>query len=199
MARRNRRASNPSFTRTVIPDVSRSKHLQQDAPAGNGPRPGSPEPEAGARDGAGSGRPVVLVVEDERDFREVVALRLQQQGYTVIEAGSAGSGWEKVQQSAVQAAVLDYHLPGIDGQSLAYQLRHEFGDRLMLLAFTAWPADILDRAHLFDSIHEKPDVDALLTSLRPLRPERRTPELAVPPGFIERRRRVQPARTGAVA
>lgn len=112
--------------------------------------------------------PTVLLVDDERDFREVVSLRLKQQGYDVLEAENAGSGWELAHTVRLQAAILDYRLPGIDGQSLAYQLRHEFGDDMLLLAFTAWPVGQLTRSDLFDSVHAKPNVDAVLSSLRPL-------------------------------
>jgi len=121
--------------------------------------PGGPAPEA----------PRVLLVEDESDFREVVSLRLKQQGYEVVEAESAGSGWELAHARPVQAAILDYRLPGITGQSLAYLLRQEFGSQLLLLAFTSWPIGDLAKNKLFDSVHAKPDLGSLLTSLRALR------------------------------
>lgn len=113
--------------------------------------------------------PAVLLVEDDADFREVISLRLRKQGFDVVEAGDAGSAWHLAHVAPIQAVILDYRLPGIDGKTLAFQLRHDFGRQLLLVAFTSWPIGTLERSALFDAVAEKPDVDAVLASLRPLR------------------------------
>jgi signal transduction histidine kinase len=65
---------------------------------------------------------VVLVVDDDDAVREVTAGILIDLGYRVFEAGSGGAALEMF-NSRVDAVVLDFAMPGMNGAELARELR----------------------------------------------------------------------------
>ncbi len=65
----------------------------------------------------------ILVVEDEKEIRELVALHLAKEGYRVATAASGEQAWTLLTQSTPDLVVLDILLPGIDGLALCRQLK----------------------------------------------------------------------------
>ncbi len=66
----------------------------------------------------------VLVVEDERSIREMIALNLRMGDFEVLEAESAEQAITLLAQSApCHAAILDVMLPGMNGFSLCESIR----------------------------------------------------------------------------
>jgi two-component system, chemotaxis family, chemotaxis protein CheY len=66
----------------------------------------------------------VFVVDDHVGFRESVRRLLEMEGYTVVgEADDGCSALPRVQQLRPQIALVDVHLPDIDGVELASRLR----------------------------------------------------------------------------
>ena len=69
----------------------------------------------------------ILVVDDERLVRRVVALMLRSQGYDVDEAGSAAEAVDKYQAQQTNggyvAVITDVQMPVEDGFSLGHKLR----------------------------------------------------------------------------
>ena len=59
--------------------------------------------------------PKILVVEDDRDCREILAIQLHCLGYGVIEADSGPKGLEKAVSEIPDLIIMDIGLPGIDG------------------------------------------------------------------------------------
>jgi DNA-binding NtrC family response regulator len=57
----------------------------------------------------------VLLVDDEEEFVEVLAERLEARGLTVDTAGDGGLALEKAGQRSFDAIVLDMAMPGMDG------------------------------------------------------------------------------------
>jgi phosphate regulon transcriptional regulator PhoB len=68
-------------------------------------------------------KPVVLVVEDEKDIRELVRFHLEQEGYAVREADSGEAATAQVSAGTPDLVLLDIMLPGTDGLSLCRRLR----------------------------------------------------------------------------
>ena len=67
---------------------------------------------------------VVLVVDDDDAVREVTAGFLSDLGYQVIEAGSGGAALDMAQRhDRIDAMVLDFAMPGMNGADLARELR----------------------------------------------------------------------------
>jgi len=65
----------------------------------------------------------VLLVEDDADIAEIVALHLRDEGYAVVHATDGAAGLKLLEQHAWDALVLDLMLPGIDGLEICRRAR----------------------------------------------------------------------------
>ena len=65
----------------------------------------------------------ILVVEDNPDAREALVLLLESWGHRVEQAGDGLSGLEAARANPPAVALIDVGLPGIDGYTLARELR----------------------------------------------------------------------------
>ena len=66
----------------------------------------------------------ILIVEDERDIREILSFNLERAGYRTVEASSAEQGIEMLTQST-SLILLDVMLPGMSGFDMESQIREE--------------------------------------------------------------------------
>jgi DNA-binding response OmpR family regulator len=57
----------------------------------------------------------ILIVEDDRFLRELIARKLRNEGYEVIEAVDGEEGLKKIKEEKPNLVLLDLILPGIDG------------------------------------------------------------------------------------
>jgi PAS domain S-box-containing protein len=81
----------------------------------------------------------VLVVDDNRDFAEMLASTLTAVGYEVTIAFDGVSALERLREHPVEAAVLDLGLPVLDGFELARKIRELFPARTpRLIAVTGY-------------------------------------------------------------
>lgn len=64
----------------------------------------------------------ILIVEDERDIREILSFNLERAGYRTVEASTAEEGLEKLTQST-SLILLDVMLPGMSGFEMASKIR----------------------------------------------------------------------------
>jgi signal transduction histidine kinase/CheY-like chemotaxis protein len=123
-------------------------------PAGSGAVPALPSaPTSGAAAALS-----VLLVEDDATIAEVVAGLLQARGHTVQAVPHGLAALTEVALEHFDIALLDLDLPGMDGLSLAAQLRAQ-GMALPLLAVTARAdaqAEVQARAAGFDGFLRKP-------------------------------------------
>ncbi len=88
----------------------------------------------------------ILVVEDEKEIRDLVALHLAKEGYQVQTAASGEQAWALAAQNTPDLVVLDILLPGIDGLSLCRQLKADPRTRsvgVILLTAKGEEADIV--------------------------------------------------------
>lgn len=65
----------------------------------------------------------ILIVEDEPAISELLAFNVTQAGFRAIRAEDADSTWQQIRKSAPDLILLDWTLPGIEGVTLARQLR----------------------------------------------------------------------------
>ena len=65
----------------------------------------------------------VLVVDDSRAQRTVVAVSLKRQGFDVVEAGSGDEALAILRQTPVDLVLSDWMMPGMDGLELCRQVR----------------------------------------------------------------------------
>lgn len=76
----------------------------------------------------------VLLVDDERDFADLLAQRLTARGFTVTTAYDGEQALRLAQGADLDVAVLDVNLPGMDGLEVLARLRagHPQAEALML-------------------------------------------------------------------
>ena len=67
-------------------------------------------------------KPVILVVEDDDDIRELVAFSLEEEGYHVEQAADGLRGQEMAETLRPDLIILDLMLPGRDGLSVCREL-----------------------------------------------------------------------------
>ncbi len=85
----------------------------------------------------GEGRRV-LVVDDNRDAAQVLAVLLRGEGHRVEEAHDGPSALEAAAVLRPEAVLLDIGLPGIDGYEVARRLRQRIGSDVLLVAVTGY-------------------------------------------------------------
>src|SRR6187399_143680 len=60
----------------------------------------------------------LLLVNDEVAFRDAIAERLQETGFTVTQAGTGEEALERLNQFAFEILITDLRLPGVDGRAV---------------------------------------------------------------------------------
>lgn len=65
----------------------------------------------------------LLVVEDERDFRNLLTSFLEVQGFEVVSAEDGEEGWNVYANNKVDLCILDIMLPKRDGFKLAQEIK----------------------------------------------------------------------------
>ena len=108
----------------------------------------------------------VLLIEDNRDAREMLRLMLELAGHVVYDAADGVRGLELLEAEHPDVAIVDIGLPGLDGYQVARRIReHPNGRAMLLLALTGYgsPSDYQHSAEAgFDHHLVKPvDPDEL--------------------------------------
>src|SRR5262245_4584271 len=67
----------------------------------------------------------VLVIEDERDIRELVRVNLEGEGFAVLEADNGELGLALVKRERPALVILDLMLPGLSGLEVCRRIRRE--------------------------------------------------------------------------
>jgi CheY-like chemotaxis protein len=99
------------------------------------PAPAPVDGPAPAAAPAGSRR--ILIIEDNRDSREMLRVLLELAGHEVHEASDGPGGLEALHRVRPDIALVDVGLPGFDGYELARRVR-EAGDAVCLVALTGY-------------------------------------------------------------
>ena len=67
----------------------------------------------------------IILVEDERDMADLVAMRLKKEGYQVEVAHEGPEGLERIRSNPPDLVLLDLMLPGMSGTAIAAALRDD--------------------------------------------------------------------------
>jgi DNA-binding response OmpR family regulator len=90
-----------------------------------------------------SPKATILIVDDEPDVREVLEEYFVAHGYAVIAAESASAARAVAAEHVVDLALVDIHMPGEDGLSLARHLREYYSGTAVVMLTSA--ATVVDR------------------------------------------------------
>ena len=83
--------------------------------------------------------PTVLIVENNLALADAVAEVLRSIGYRTLIAHDGEAALSEMQRSMPEVVIVDLELPAIDGLEVARRLRETYGERIRLIANTAWP------------------------------------------------------------
>jgi DNA-binding NarL/FixJ family response regulator len=86
---------------------------------------------------------VILLVEDEEDIREMVAVYLQNEGYRVVEAECGGAALELVEREHPDLVVLDVLLPDMSGIEVCEEIRKRFEMPIVFMSCKDESGDII--------------------------------------------------------
>ena len=127
----------------------------------------SPNPKSDSSDGARC----LLCVDDHPEVLVIMGEFLRVSGYSVLTAPSGARGLQLLQRNPVDAVILDYEMPKMDGAELALRIKRDRPE-LPVLMFTGYPADVPeDVRRSVDAFVVKGDpAEKLLQTLRDLVP-----------------------------
>ncbi len=83
----------------------------------------------------------ILVVDDDRDIRELIVGYLEKSGYRTSGAANGKAMWSVLKNHHIDLIVLDIMLPGDDGLTLCRQLRNDGQQDIPVLMLTARSED----------------------------------------------------------
>lgn len=76
----------------------------------------------------------VLVVEDDREILEGVAIYLKNQGYHVFKAENGREGLEVIRANRIDLAIVDIMMPVMDGITMTMKLRENYDFPVIMLS-----------------------------------------------------------------
>jgi len=101
----------------------------------------------------------ILLIEDDELSRELLAIQIAAEGYSVQTADSGEAALQYLAQSLQKppdAVLADLHMPGISGLDLAHQLRTGTGGSAIVLLAMSASQPKLDLAGAYDGFLKKP-------------------------------------------
>ena len=90
-----------------------------------------------------SPKATLLIVDDEPDVRDVLEEYFVAHGYAVFGAESGAAARTLAAQHPIDLALVDIHMPGEDGLSLARHLRERYAKLAIIMLTSA--ATVVDR------------------------------------------------------
>ena len=115
--------------------------------------------------GRAAATPTILCIDDNRAGLAIRKLLLEHQGYSVLTAEDGVSGLSLLERHPVDAVILDYRMPGMDGDAVAQIIRKEHPG-LPIVILTGYPQNL---AVLADAVITKGEpVQNLLAALEQL-------------------------------
>ena len=111
----------------------------------------------------------ILVVDDERSIRDVLAQVLGYEGYEVVSAASGGEALSMYRAQTCDLVLLDVKMQGIDGIDTLQQLRHQDPDaRVVMISGHATVTTAVQavKQGAFDFLEKPLDADRLLVTVQ---------------------------------
>jgi CheY-like chemotaxis protein len=97
----------------------------------------------------------ILVIDDETDVRQVIAMLLRCWGHEVVQATDGVAGLKVFKPGEFDLVTTDDVMPGMGGEEVIQRLR-EIQPNIPILMITAFPSDMTVREHYADGFVPKP-------------------------------------------
>lgn len=103
-----------------------------------------------------SGKPLILLAEDERAIRKVMEILFESEGYEVLSAQNGREALGLLSEVVPNVIITDYMMPEMDGAELLRAVRADatLSTIPVLLMSSAYPSDLPDQ-HLADRVFLK--------------------------------------------
>jgi DNA-binding NtrC family response regulator len=117
----------------------------------------------------------ILLVDDEKDFVEMLTLRLEEIGEEVLQAYSGLECLEKIKEAEVDVVILDIKMPGMDGIETLQEIkkRYPLVEVIMLTGHGTIETAVQGmKLGAYDFLIKPADFDDLVTKLNKARERR---------------------------
>jgi DNA-binding response OmpR family regulator len=106
----------------------------------------------------------VLVVDDDRSIRELIAELLDEAGFAVLEADTGGLALRLAREHRPSVVLMDARLPDMSGLDVLERLRtHQASRHIPVMLVSGLASRLVDLDHGADSVLGKPfNITALL-------------------------------------
>lgn len=122
-------------------------------------------------------KPLILIVDDERDLREIMSLKLVASGFDAVVAYNAAEAVDAAKKIHPDLILMDIHMPGESGTDAALEIKQDPKTKDIKIAFlsnlkdpwpqTAVPRDGLAKAiGMEDFIDKTEDLDITVSKVR---------------------------------
>ena len=91
--------------------------------------------------------PLVLLVDDDAQVRELVRINLEFEGYTVREAADADEGLTAIEEAKPDLVLLDVMMPHIDGWEMLRRMQERYGVGAIPVVMFSGKADEQSEQH----------------------------------------------------
>ncbi len=120
-------------------------------------------------------KPTILCIDDHRNGLIGRKMLLEENGYEVLEASGGDEGLKLFRSHSVDAVVLDYQMPGMNGDVVAVKMKRVKADVpiMLLSAYGPLPQSKLKAVDTFLSKSQPPNI--LLSTLQSLLDNRSKP------------------------
>jgi len=93
--------------------------------------------------------PLILIVEDEKDYRDVLAEKLQMDGFATLKADNGNTALDILKRTDVNLILLDLLMPQMDGTEFFYHLKNTLKKNIPVIILTnfsetAYPQGVAD-------------------------------------------------------
>ena len=92
----------------------------------------------------------ILIVDDEKDIRELLTFQLQQHGFTTIAANNGEEALTKIEEKPPDLIILDLMMPKMDGAEVCRALKREEKTRRIPIIMLTAKGEEIDRVVGFE-------------------------------------------------
>lgn len=110
----------------------------------------------------------ILLVDDEKDFAEMMSFRLEEKGHRVKLAFSGQEALDMLAKNQTDVVIMDIRMPGLDGIATLKEVkaRHPIVEVILLTGYGAVDTAVEGmKAGAFDYLVKPPKHEELLTKL----------------------------------
>jgi len=122
-------------------------------------------------------KPLILVVDDEKDLREIMALKLNASGFEAFVAANAKEAIDSAKKLQPDLVLMDIHMPGESGTDAALEIKQNPETKDIKVAFLSnlkdpWPQttpardDLAKALGMEDFIDKTEDLDLTVFKVR---------------------------------